>query len=597
MFEGCISLRSVDMTNLDMSNVTDMSGMFVCCHDLEEVDFSAFSTPNVSDLNNMFSCCHSLSSITFGKGFNTSCVTNMSYMFNQCHSLKSLDVSVMDTRSVENMEEMFSSCDNLTKLDLSNFNTRRVRTMEGMFVNCKNLKGLDVSSFNTRNVSNMYIMFAGCRSLTSLDLSNFDTEYVFNMSGMFNSCAKLTFLDISGFVTNRVNNMSCMFMDCQELRRIYADEFSVNREYIRYANEDKSMFRGCSKLTGGSGTVYDEDHIDSEYARIDGGETAPGYFTYKKSIANKCYSFNSDTGVLTLKGKIDKNEIDTDCVRNIELNKQIKKIVADDTAVLPEKCYALLSQFKSVTEVDLSKADCTNVTDITYFIYDCPELVTVDISGFYNSAINKMAYAFAKCPKLETIYASKYLDLQDIGYDNYVSSAMFIGCNSLVGGNGTKYDSAHTDSEYAREDLGSDSPGYFTVRRSVNFDSETKTLYINEGFKKNDFEPYLSIAEHIVVSDWISLDTCYSLFSGFEKVKDIDLRKASFANVTNMTGMFENCSKLEKVIFRDSCYLVNTDKVIHMSNMFNGCSSLTDPGITYLRTPVAYDMVEMFSGC
>ena len=39
------------------------------------------------------------------------------------------------------------------------------------------------------------------------------------------------------------------------------------------------MFHECIKLKGGNGTVYDADHTGVEYARIDGGADAPGYFT------------------------------------------------------------------------------------------------------------------------------------------------------------------------------------------------------------------------------------------------------------------------------------------------------------------------------
>ena len=38
---------------------------------------------------------------------------------------------------------------------------------------------------------------------------------------------------------------------------------------------------------------------------------------------------------------------------------------------------------------------------------------------------------------------------------------MFYGCNSLVGGNNTKFDGIHVDGEYARVDT-ANTPGYFT---------------------------------------------------------------------------------------------------------------------------------------
>ena len=47
----------------------------------------------------------------------------------------------------------------------------------------------------------------------------------------------------------------------------------------KYFVKNASVFflRAC----GGAGTVHDENHIDKEYARIDGGTENPGYFTAK----------------------------------------------------------------------------------------------------------------------------------------------------------------------------------------------------------------------------------------------------------------------------------------------------------------------------
>ena len=40
---------------------------------------------------------------------------------------------------------------------------------------------------------------------------------------------------------------------------------------------------------------------------------------------------------------------------------------------------------------------------------------------------------------------------------------MFLGCSTLVGGNGTTYDDSKTDKEYARIDT-EETPGYFTKK-------------------------------------------------------------------------------------------------------------------------------------
>ena len=110
----------------------------------------------------------------------TSNVTDMRYMFADCVSLTSLDVTNFKTSNVTDMRGMFINCFNLTSLDVSKFDTRKVTNMENMFHGCKKLTSLDLSKFNTSNVTNMYSMFAYCTNLRTLDLSNFDTSKAYS---------------------------------------------------------------------------------------------------------------------------------------------------------------------------------------------------------------------------------------------------------------------------------------------------------------------------------------------------------------------------------------------------------------------------------
>lgn len=71
--------------------------------------------------------------------------------------------------------------------------------------------------------------------------------------------------------------MRYMFSGCSSLTTIFAsDKFVTNG-----VTSDSNMFKSCSKLQGGSGTVYDASHTGKEYAHIDGGTENPGYFTAK----------------------------------------------------------------------------------------------------------------------------------------------------------------------------------------------------------------------------------------------------------------------------------------------------------------------------
>ena len=113
----------------------------------------------------MFYNCSSLKSIDLSS-FNTTNVNNMSSMFSDCSSLKSIDLSSFNTTNVNNMCQMFSVCSSLKSIDLSSFNTTNVNNMGYMFFGCSSLKSIDLSSFNTTNVNNMYGMFWSCPFLS-----------------------------------------------------------------------------------------------------------------------------------------------------------------------------------------------------------------------------------------------------------------------------------------------------------------------------------------------------------------------------------------------------------------------------------------------
>ena len=57
------------------------------------------------------------------------------------------------------------------------------------------------------------------------------------------------------------------------------------------------MFSGCTALTGGNGTTYNAYNTDKTYARIDGGESAPGYLTL---FTIPYATFDATEGLLTL---------------------------------------------------------------------------------------------------------------------------------------------------------------------------------------------------------------------------------------------------------------------------------------------------------
>ena len=210
-------------------------------------------------------------------------IVSMKNMFENSQAT-SINVSNFDTSKVTNMEGMFYKSQ-ASILDLSNFNTSNVTNMGEMFFITK-ATTIDLSNFNTSNVTNMNRMFYELQDI-SLDISSFDTSKVVDMWAMF-SGSQVTTLDLSSFDTNEVIDMMDMFSGATNLKTIYVS----NKFNIGNVTTYSSVFSGCTNLVGGAGTVYDENHVDKEYARIDGGTDNPGYFT---DIADKPSTFPTDS--------------------------------------------------------------------------------------------------------------------------------------------------------------------------------------------------------------------------------------------------------------------------------------------------------------
>ena len=238
---------------------------------------SNLNTSNVTDMSRMFDDCKSLTTIDVSK-FNTSKVTDMCKMFNGCRELTTLDVRNFDTSNVTDMTEMFNGCWILTTLDLSNFNTSKVTNMKGMFRHCQCLANINMRNFNTSNVTDISGMFSDCGKLTYLDVNKFDTSNVTNMSYMFWNCNSLTEIDLNNFDTSKVTDMNCTFENCKNLKTIYVGK-GWNTSNVK---ESKEMFRNCPNLIGGKGTKFNPEVIDKNRAIIDGGKANPGYLTAKK---------------------------------------------------------------------------------------------------------------------------------------------------------------------------------------------------------------------------------------------------------------------------------------------------------------------------
>ena len=280
---------TLDVSHFDTSKVTNMSGMFDNSK-ATTLDVSHFDTSKVTNMNSMFA--ESQATTLDVSHFDTSNVTEMGGMFSNSQAT-TLDVSNFDTSNVTGMGSMFSNS-RVTILDLSHFDTSKVTSMYAMFRNLK-VNSLDISNFNTSNVTNMSDMFSGSQA-TTIDVSNFDTSNVTGMSSMFSGISATSIKGLETFNTSEVTDMSYMFdnflgttldlssFDTNKVTKMFAMFYKAENLSKIYASDkfvtdnvinSTNMFHRCLNLSG-----YNSSYVDKTFARISGNGVT-GYFTAK----------------------------------------------------------------------------------------------------------------------------------------------------------------------------------------------------------------------------------------------------------------------------------------------------------------------------
>lgn len=129
MFDGDVSLTSLDLDTWDTSKVTSMAMMFSNTK-LVSLDLSGWDTGQVVTMNNMFYNVSSLATL-IAPHLVTSKTTDIADIFNNASSLASLDVSGWDVSSVTTMARAFRNMKSLSTLNLSTWNTKSVIAPSG----------------------------------------------------------------------------------------------------------------------------------------------------------------------------------------------------------------------------------------------------------------------------------------------------------------------------------------------------------------------------------------------------------------------------------------------------------------------------------
>ena len=545
-FEECENLKTIVFgEKFETSNVIDFSSMFYGCENLVDLDVSKFNTSKAKDMSTMFWNCRSLIELDLSRWI-TSNVTDMCMMFGLSSTIggktyskmESLDLSSFDTSNVTDMRDMFCGCDNLTNLNISSFDTSSVEDMEGMFKGCSNLISLNVNHFKTQKVVNMKDMFYSCQKLTSLDIGQFNTSNVTDMSGMFYGCIGLVSLNLSNFDTSNVTDMSSMFCGGSDAMLLQNINFG-NKWNTSNVIDMNSMFNNCENIE-----ILDLNFFNTE----------------KVSSMTRMFSNCSS-------------------LRSLNLS----------SFRTPSLCSmgGMFEHCSNLINLDIGRFDTSNVTSFSSLFYGCNDLVGVDVSNWDTSNATSMSWMFQGCSSLID------LDVSNFKTGNVANmSYMFQSCNNLKELNVSNWDTSNVTNMNMMFH-GCEKVPILDVSSWNTSNVTTMSLL---------FSNCLSLTE-LDVSNWDTskVTAMDSMFSSCNNLTNLDLKKFNTSNVTVMRGMFSGCTNLKKLDINH----FDTSKVTNMGMMFSGCRSLTAldlsswdmSNVKYVSFESASVYDGMFSNC
>lgn len=226
-------------------------------------------------------------------------------------------------------------------------------------------------------------------------------------------------------------------------------------------------------------------------------------------------------------------------------------------------------------------AQCTNLINLNFFVNTgnvttvpglfqfCSSLVTLDLSKVDLSKVSLTTGCFQSCTSLKTIYANE--NTFKAAREAYTNpDGTFYNCTSLVGGNGTIYDSANFSANYARIDKDGE-PGYFTFGNgeiSIEDNIVSGTLLLDEIIASGNVIFGLSCANRFEVQLYnISSDELVNYKIKVTQTDENDVENNLFVGIIDSANKNDN-DVVWKIIAYDEFYSKRNTNIADWWNLF-----------------------------
>ena len=426
------------------------------------------------------------------------------------------------------------------------------------FQGCSKVKKIEgFKNLRTNKVKQMAYMFDGCTSLETLDVSEFSNQGTFDvkdLTAMFRDCYKLKTLRLfryddgydSGINTTHVESMKEMFKNCRMLNSIEFGQFF----FVFNVKDMSGMFMGCRNL---------EKIVTKDWSTSHLGTPSP--LSNMSSMFEGCESLTTEPDFLTNRNFHPENLTSTSNMFKDCKSLQTLNLTHFDTRKIKDMS-GMLAGCESMTNLNLSSfktgslkqsANMFNGLNTTSKIY-----IPYDISStIYPAQVKEETH-----PNLIVVYPAQVLKLDD--------ELVFL-CSDKTYSYGDKWNRREIQDVYSGVDVLDDDDPKWNGRSSI---------------KKVTFDPSFAKAMPLTTNRW------FWRLTNLESV--VGLEYLNTSEVTDMSSMFQECSKLETL---PNFNMLNTQKVTSMASMFEDCYALKELDLSNLNTANVTNMDNMFSTC
>jgi len=541
------------------------------------------------------------------ENLNTSQTTDMSYMFLNCEKLTAIDLKGFNTEKVTDMGYMFSDCRALTELDLTGFNMSGVENASGMFSNCKALTTIHCGE-NWSKYSQMKHsaeMFLGCTSLVGGINTYYSESYKTDKT--LARVDEGRYGDNRGYFTDVKRVYSAYDEDTKTLTFYYDSHFEAMRNQYETVNWEDPIY---GMVGYPCVEKYGEKYRFAAYAKdvktiVIDPSMKDAALTSMKGLFYGGVRVSDDVLLENVTSITGIDNLNTSQVKNMSQmfrglhslkNLNLSSFYTADVTDMSE----MFSFCESLTEIDLTSFNVSNVKDMSHMFLMCSKLRTIySTKDWAEDAKDATSLRmFYGCTNLEGSAGTKF---NEANMD--INRARMDGLNYKLG-----YFSGKTEI-YTVYDASTQTLTYkYNAYRSV----ETKPTEVYDPVGNPyavRFQDYSTSIKKIVIdasmADAPLKSTVYMFYGGFDgntfkayplkNVTEITgLKYLNTAEVTTMQGMFMGCG-----VQYLNLSLFDMNKVKDVSYMFTDCSNLEAVMCVgdwkMLKNLKASD--DMFSGC